>query len=359
MSLLPGTFEGMGADPLDMNHGRRANQTRGGTAALDPANIANLQPWQDATYQQATRALDPQFQEAENRFRQQMVNQGFAEGSEGWNRAFDNFSRARNDAYGSARNQALAQALAAQQQGFGQSLSLDQLASQNAATNAAMAGQALDRAQERDFRNREFTEGTRRWDLNRGDFLGQQDFNNMMGMMDFDRGSNQMDNATSMQEFGMNQGLMGFAPNNNPYYSDTYQPYQIQAGAEANRSQAAANQANSTMSTIGQFAGTVLPILAMMCDRNIKDTLGTTDPDTCLDALSRIPLDKWAYQADGVMHIGTYAQDFHRAFGMEERNRIWVGDFLGALLGAVQALKADNDALRSRLDSLTPKRKAA
>jgi len=37
-----------------------------------------------------------------------MVNQGLAEGTEAYDKAFANFSRERNDAYSSARNQSLA-----------------------------------------------------------------------------------------------------------------------------------------------------------------------------------------------------------------------------------------------------------
>jgi hypothetical protein len=60
-----------------------------------------------------------------------MVNQGLPEGTEAYDKAFANFIRERNDAYGLARNQALAQALGAQNQFFGQS-----------ATNAGFQNQA-------------------------------------------------------------------------------------------------------------------------------------------------------------------------------------------------------------------------
>ena len=131
-------WEGMGADPEPP---RRVGRTQNGqgVAVLDPANIASLQPWQDATYQEATRALDPQFQQAEARFNQDMVNRGIAQGSEAYTNARSDFDRSRNDAYGSARNQALAQALAAQNQGFQQSFGLDQVAAQQAQDAAVRA----------------------------------------------------------------------------------------------------------------------------------------------------------------------------------------------------------------------------
>jgi hypothetical protein len=72
-------------------------------------------------------------------FRQRMVGQGIQEGSEAYDRAFANFSRERNDAYSSARNQALAQALGAQNQFFGQSATNAQMANQMGQFNAANA----------------------------------------------------------------------------------------------------------------------------------------------------------------------------------------------------------------------------
>ena len=51
-----------------------------------------------------------------------MVNQGIQEGTAAFDTAYANFERSRNDAYSSARNQALAQALGAQNQFFGQNL---------------------------------------------------------------------------------------------------------------------------------------------------------------------------------------------------------------------------------------------
>lgn len=59
-------------------------------------------------YGEATRQLDPAFQQREADFRQRMVNQGLQEGTEAYDKAFANFSRERNDAFSSARNQALA-----------------------------------------------------------------------------------------------------------------------------------------------------------------------------------------------------------------------------------------------------------
>lgn len=84
-------------------------------------DVEAFRPFADSVYSEATRQLDPMMQQREADFRQRMINQGLQEGTEAYDKAFANFSRERNDAYGSARNQALAQALGAQNQFFGQS----------------------------------------------------------------------------------------------------------------------------------------------------------------------------------------------------------------------------------------------
>lgn len=107
--------------------GQGANPT-----TVDPTAASDLfsaaQPYQDAAYQAATRELDPQWQQAQASFDQQMVNQGLAPGSAAYQTALDNFNRSKNDAYSQAQNQAMQQGLAAQAQGFGQGLSQSQLA---------------------------------------------------------------------------------------------------------------------------------------------------------------------------------------------------------------------------------------
>lgn len=252
-------WEGMGADPEPP---RRVGRTQNGqgVAVLDPANIASLQPWQDATYQQATRALDPQFQQMEARFNQDMVNRGIAQGSDAYTTARSDFDRNRNDAYGSARNQALAQALAAQNQGFNQSLGLDQVAVQASGIAAGRAGAEMGRAQNRYLADREFEEGRRRYDLDRGDNLGQQDFNNMGWLMGFDRDNQFFDAGQQQQDFNNQLPFFGLVPNQGPSQIDTYSPYaQQQQAAQANAANNSSRQ-NGMMGAIGTIGGAALTI---------------------------------------------------------------------------------------------------
>lgn len=97
------------------------------TASSQPAtpkpqqlNMNAFKPFADAAYSQAASRLDPQFAQGEADFRQRMVSQGISEGNEAYDKAYANFQMGKNDAYAGARNDSLAQALAAQGQAFQQ-----------------------------------------------------------------------------------------------------------------------------------------------------------------------------------------------------------------------------------------------
>lgn len=115
-------------------------QSQNATAGQFDVNA--FRPFADAVYSEQTRQLDPQFQAQEAQFRQRMVNQGIQEGTPAFDTAYANFERSRNDAYGSARNQALAQALGAQNQFFGQNLQNSQMGLQASMANASNGLQA-------------------------------------------------------------------------------------------------------------------------------------------------------------------------------------------------------------------------
>ena len=120
----------------------QAGQVGAQNATAGQFDVTAFRPFADAVYSEATRQLDPQFQAREAQFRQQMVNQGIQEGTAAWDNAFANFDRSRNDAYGSARNNALAQALGAQNQFFGQNLANSQMGLQASMANASNGLQA-------------------------------------------------------------------------------------------------------------------------------------------------------------------------------------------------------------------------
>lgn len=106
----------------------------------------------NAAYGQATSRLDPQFAQRETSLRNQLYGQGLREGDQAFDNAMSNFSRDRNDAYGSAMNSAIGQGTAAGQAVFGQNLQARQqnISEQQAnqyqglnAVNSLLAGQQV------------------------------------------------------------------------------------------------------------------------------------------------------------------------------------------------------------------------
>ena len=116
-----------------------------------------LQDTTNALYKANTQFLDPQFQRGQADLENKLANQGITPGSEAYNRAMQDFSNQKQQAYESARNQAIAGGMNAAQgmfgmnlqggqftnqalgQEFGQGLSAQQLANAAAQQNNQMA----------------------------------------------------------------------------------------------------------------------------------------------------------------------------------------------------------------------------
>ena len=90
------------------------------TLGVDPS-LLNQQTV-DALYKANTQYLDPQFTQSQAKMESQLANQGITRGSEAYNNAMLNFNNQKQQAYESARNQAIEQGTAAAQGMFGMSL---------------------------------------------------------------------------------------------------------------------------------------------------------------------------------------------------------------------------------------------
>lgn len=97
---------------------------------------------QNAVYNQATSRLDPQWQNNQNDLDAKLANQGVVQGSEAYNRAEDQLSRDKNDAYNQANFSAVGAGDALQNQLFGQSLGARQQATGEANAQGAFANDA-------------------------------------------------------------------------------------------------------------------------------------------------------------------------------------------------------------------------
>lgn len=127
---------------------------------------------------------------------------------------------------------------------------------------------------------------------------------------------------------------------------------QAQANASMYGSKQAAGAAKNastmgTIATLGMFA------MMMFCDVQIKTKMGCVDSEACLNAVKRMPLDRFVYLVESApsilgddrQHIQTYAQDFYRVIGVtdwDKRTRIDIMDMMGALLGSIKALESRN-----------------
>lgn len=191
---------------------------------VSPTSLQGYQPFIDAAMAQSKSRLDPQFQQEEAKFRQQMVGQGIPEGSQAFDDAYANFTRQKNDAYGSAMNAAMGQGLAAQGQAFGQGAQQTQLA------------QAM-----------------RQWSDQFGLNRDQMDLNAQGQFTQQDMDAYKLNMATDLQKWNMAQALLGMSPGMAPNQIDTYSPYGLANNAASFNAQSSANQSNGFWGAVGQL----------------------------------------------------------------------------------------------------------
>lgn len=111
---------------------------------------------------------------------------------------------------------------------------------------------------------------------------------------------------------------------------------------------------------------TIAGTLTQNSDRNSKENFRTLDHKALLQKIAALDITEWnfKYENADVRHIGPMAQDFHKVFGLGEReDRIAPLDTSGVALAAVQGLQheladrdrriADLEAKLDRLDALT------
>lgn len=239
-----------------------AAQTMTATAAPTPpaapappmgsAQLPQFQQYADATFQEATRRLDPRFQQAEARFRQDMVNRGISEGTEAFDKAFKNFSMDRNDAYAQAQNQALLSGLGAQNQAFGQTFQTQ-----------------------------------------------RADMQDLMALLGYGSSVNQQNNSYLNQDFNRAGGLFGLVPGMSPVQVDVMGPYQMQQQAWAQQAGMANQNANGLWGGLGALGSAF-----MLSDARLKtdaQRVGTLD--------NGLPVYAYRYAAGGPVMLGLMAQD--------------------------------------------------
>jgi hypothetical protein len=333
-----------------------------GHVTISPDILNSMGQYSDAAYQAAQRNLDPQWQQKQASFDQQMVGQGIQPGSQAYNAAFDNFSRSQNDAYAQARNQALTQGLQAQGQAFGQgyqnSSLQNALANAQTAANASMYDASMNAGAQTQsamlganasmFNNSQNNQTNQLNDLLQGGLgygnlqLNHQNsgFNNLLSAINAGNAPTMYNNTLPGQQMANMSSLLGMIPNGQPTPVDVTGAYGLNAGMQNNAYQGNLGQANATNQTEGQLGSAALTaamMAMMMCSRELKDDQGPVEPEAALTAIRSLPLHRWNYHNDPQPHIGTFAEDFNEALNLPKSQGIQIIDLLGAVLGSIQA----------------------
>jgi hypothetical protein len=100
-----------------------------------------------------------------------------------------------------------------------------------------------------------------------------------------------------------------------------------------------------------EFCGEMCP----KSDRNVKRELRAVDAAEVLRRLVALDIGSWEYKKDppDIRHLGPMAQDFKQAFGLGAGDTtIFPLDASGVAMVAIQALHAENAALRERVEQL-------
>ena len=206
----------------------------------------------NALYKANTQYLDPQFEQAQSKLENQLANQGITRGSEAYNNAMQSFGNQKQQAYESARNQAIAGGTQAAQgmfgmnlqggqfanqalgQQFGQSLSEQQLANAAANQNNQLAlanQQAYNQAIAQQY----------------GQGLGAANFANQAQQQQYD----QLLNNANFRNAAM-QGMFGMDMQNAALNNQVQNQAFAQALSNANLQNAASQQGISQQQTLQQ-----------------------------------------------------------------------------------------------------------
>ena len=253
---------------------------------IDPSILNSMQQYSDAAYQASQRNLDPQWQQKQNQFNQQMVGQGLMPGSEAYNNAYQNFSQSQNDAYSQARNQAMQQGLAAQGQAFGQGFQnsslANELAKQQMASDAQVSAAGLGAgaqlgsartAADASMYNNTMDNQTQQL-LGYGNLglgydtlnqnAGNQNFQNLMQLYGMGQSQDAYNNSLPGMELGNMSSLFGFMPSGNPFQTDVTGAYGLNQSGQNAQYQGQVAGANGTNQMLGGLGSAAATIAIMM-----------------------------------------------------------------------------------------------
>lgn len=325
---LANMFGGAGADQqnqLDLQMQTQfANDdaARTGGAPATPGTPGSafggqMSGYADQIYNESLRRLNPEWETRAREFEQSLVGRGIDPNSEAGRQARQQFDASRADAFSSARRQADQGALGYQNQMWQQQFAQDE--SRNASRRAMLqnAAAGANRADDLRFRERQFNEDTRRYDqgfsedtrrYNQGfDFgMGQNDFAQLMALMNFDRDSTGFNNQAGMNEINSILPFLSLIPQGGPTGIDVMSPYQLQQNAQQFNAQQQQQRNNGIFGALGQLGSSLMSADKpwIFSDARVKQEIrqvGTLH--------NGLPVYAYRYVTGGPTMIGVMAQD--------------------------------------------------
>jgi len=94
--------------------------------------------------------------------------------------------------------------------------------------------------------------------------------------------------------------------------------------------------------------------VALGSSRTLKTAFAAVDPAEVLTKLADLPVASWRYKSEeeSARHIGPFAEDFQRLFGLGDGETISMVDAQGVALAAIQGLKESLDAKDAELSAV-------
>ncbi len=100
----------------------------------------------------------------------------------------------------------------------------------------------------------------------------------------------------------------------------------------------------------GMDMGSIMSIVGMFSDVNVKENFACVNVDDVLTKLNRVPVSSWNYIFEpGVKHVGPMAQDFNSVFGVGAGVTVNPVDVFGVMLAAIKALTEKVTVLEAKL----------
>lgn len=154
---------------------------------------------------------------------------------------------------------------------------------------------------------------------------------------------------------GFGTDIAGNASSGN-LYSNLYQG---QLSAYNTQQQAGSSSAAGLGKLAGTLGSSYLGYLAMTSSKKLKHRKGSMSERVALHGVKNLKVDRWQYKkdvsADQATHIGPYAEDFKKKFGVGDGRTISVIDALGVSLAAVKGVAKQVDKLERSVAAIARK----